>query len=62
MVKLSAAYSERVKEEEGRTQEEVEVLNVGKVDPRRHLESGVAELMASSIIQCLGTMIGTVAF
>jgi 26S proteasome regulatory subunit N11 len=62
MVKLSAAYSERVKEEEGRTLDEIEVMNVGKVDPRRHLESGVAELMAGAIIQCLGTMIGTVAF
>jgi len=62
VVKLSVAYSERVKEEEGRTQEEVEVMNVGKVDPRRHLESDVAELMAGAIVQCLGTMIGTVAF
>ena len=62
MVKLSAAYSERVKEEEGKSHEEIEVLNVGKVDPRKHLESGVSELMASSIIQCLGTMISTVAF
>lgn len=62
IVKLSVAYSERVKEEEGRTQEEVEVMNVGKVDPRRHLESDIAELMAGAIVQCLGTMIGTVAF
>jgi hypothetical protein len=31
-------------------------------DLRRHLESGVHELMASSIIQCLGTMIDTVSF
>ena len=62
MARLSKDYNERVKEEEGRTQEEVEVLNVGKVDPRRHLENDVNELMASSIIQCLGTMIDTVVF
>lgn len=62
MARLSKDYHERVKEEEGRTQEEVEVLNVGKVDPRRHLESDVNDLMSSSIIQCLGTMIDTVVF
>ena len=55
-------YNDRVKQEEGRTQEEVEVMNVGKVDPRRHLESDVNDLMAASIIQCLGTMIDTVVF
>ena len=62
MARLSKDYNERVKEEEGRTQEEVDVLNVGKVDPRKHLENDVNELMASSIIQCLGTMIDTVVF
>ena len=62
LVKLSKDYCTRVKEEEGRTQEEVEVMNVGKVDPKKHLENDVHELMASSIIQCLGTMIDTVAF
>lgn len=62
MVRLSTDYCSRVKEEEGKTQEEVEVLNVGKIDPKRHLENDVNELMASSIIQCLGTMIDTVIF
>ena len=62
MARLSKDYNERVKQEEGRTQEEVEVLNVGKVDPRRHLENDLNDLMASSIIQCLGTMIDTVVF
>ena len=62
MAKLSKEYSERVRMEEGRTQDEVEVMNVGKIDPKKHLENDVNELMASSIIQCLGTMIDTVAF
>jgi 26S proteasome regulatory subunit N11 len=62
MAKLSKDYCERVREEEGKTQEEVEVMNVGKVDPRRHLETSVNELMSNSIIQCLGTMISTVVF
>jgi 26S proteasome regulatory subunit N11 len=62
MARLSKAYTERVREEEGKTPEEVEVLNVGKVDPRKHLEMGVEELMSNSIIQCLGTMLSTVIF
>ena len=62
MVRLTKDYCERVKEEEGKTAEEIEVANVGKIDPRRHLENDVHELMAASIIQCLGTMIDTVVF
>ena len=62
MVRLSKDYSQRVKDEEGKTEEEIEVANVGRIDPRKHLESNVHELMASSIIQCLGTMIDTVVF
>jgi 26S proteasome regulatory subunit N11 len=62
MARLSKSYRERVLEEEGRTPEEVEVMNVGKIDPKKHLENDVNELMASSIIQCLGTMIDTVIF
>lgn len=62
MVRLSKEYSQRVKDEEGKTEEEIEVANVGRIDPRRHLENDVHELMATSIIQCLGTMIDTVVF
>lgn len=62
MAQLSKAYMARVKEEEGKTEEEIEVANVGKIDPKRHLDNDVNELMAKSIIQCLGTMIDTVVF
>ena len=62
MARLSKDYNERVKQEEGRTAVEVEVMNVGKVDARRHLESDVNELMAASIVQCLGTMLDCVVF
>lgn len=62
MTRLSKEYVTRVKEEEGRTQEEVEVMNVGKIDPKRHLENDAHELMAAAILQCLGTMIDTVVF
>ncbi|RYH29614.1 hypothetical protein EON65_07920 [archaeon] len=62
MVKLAKDYAAGVKEEAGKTQEQVEIMNVGKIDPKRHLESDVHELMAASILQCLGTMINTVVF
>ena len=62
MSRLTRDYALRVKEEEGKTEEEIEVLNVGKVDPKKHLENQLSDLMASSILQCLGTMIDTVIF
>jgi 26S proteasome regulatory subunit N11 len=62
MVRLSKDYIGRVKQEDGKTPEDIEVLNVGKIDPKRHLDSDVRELMAASILQCLGTMINTVVF
>ncbi len=62
MLKLSKDYNERVQEEEGKTVEELIVANVGKIDPKRHLESDVAALMASNIVQCLGAMLDTIVF
>ncbi|KAG7373246.1 26S proteasome regulatory subunit [Nitzschia inconspicua] len=62
MLKLSTEYNERVKQEEGKTSEQILVDNVGKIDPKRHLEMSVNELMSSNIIQCLGTMLDTVVF
>ena len=62
MSRLTRDYATRVKEEEGKTEDEIEVLNVGKVDPKKHLENQLSDLMASSILQCLGTMIDTVIF
>merc|ERR1712194_474822 len=62
MLKLTTNYNERVKQEEGKTSEQILVDNVGKIDPKRHLESSVTDLMSSNIIQCLGTMLDTVVF
>lgn len=62
MVNLSRDYNERVKEEEGKTAEEIIVANVGKIDPKRHLEQNIADLMASNVVQSLGTMLCTVVF
>ena len=62
MLKLTKDYNERIQKEEGKTVEEIEVENVGKIDPKRHLETSVSDLMSSNIIQCLGTMLDTVVF
>lgn len=62
MLKLSKDYNERVQEEEGKTVEELIVANVGKIDPKRHLESDVASLMSSNVVQCLGAMLDTIVF
>jgi len=62
MLKLTTDYNERVKQEEGKTSEQILVDNVGKIDPKRHLEASVTDLMSSNIIQCLGTMLDTVVF
>ncbi len=32
------------------------------MDPKKHLENDVEELMAANISQCLGTMLDTVVF
>ena len=39
MARHSENYNLRVRDEEGRTVEELLVANVGKVDPKRHLVS-----------------------
>jgi 26S proteasome regulatory subunit N11 len=62
MIQLTESYNERIQQEEGKTLEEIMVDNVGKVDPKRHLETNVADLMSANIIQCLGTMLDTVVF
>eukprot|EP01040_Poterioochromonas_malhamensis_P003338 gene3338-3560_t len=62
IAKLTKDYSKKVKEEEGKTLEEIEVANVGKIDPKKHLENDVYDLMSNTILQCLGTMINTVVF
>lgn len=62
MLKLTKDYIDRVKQEEGKTSEQILVDNVGKIDPKRHLEASVSDLMSSNIIQCLGTMLDTVVF
>jgi len=62
MSSYSNQYNDCIKEEEGKTAEEVLVANVGKIDPKRHLENSVEELMSYNILQLLGSMLATVVF
>ena len=62
MLQLTAAYQERIREEQGKSAQQILVDNVGKLDPKRHLETAVADLMGSNLVQCLGTMLDTVVF
>ena len=55
-------FSQALEEEEKMTPEQLAVKNVGRQDPKRHLEEEVDVLMTSNIVQCLGAMLSTVAF
>lgn len=62
MVQLAKNYNNSVLDEEKMGKEELTVHKVGKLDPKKHLEKDVAELMTSNITHNLGTMIDTIAF
>lgn len=44
------------------TPEQIAIKNVGKIDPKRHLEEKVDQLLVANTIQCLGAMVETAIF
>merc|ERR1712179_53915 len=62
MLKLAKDYDKSLLEEEKMTAEQLEIKNVGKVDPKRHLEEKVDVLMTNNVVQCLGAMLDTIVF
>jgi len=62
LLDFAKKYNTRLEEEEGKSAQELAVMNVGKLDPKKHLESSVEELMTNNISQCLGSMLATVVF
>jgi len=62
MLKLAKDYDKSLEEEEKMTAEQLEIKNVGKVDPKRHLEEKVDILMTNNVVQCLGAMLDTIVF
>ena len=61
MLKLAKDYDKSLEEEEKMTAEQLEIKNVGKVDPKRHLEEKVDVLMTNNVVQCLGAMLVTLS-
>lgn len=62
MTKLAESYSQRIDMELTKTKNEIVVSTVGKVDPKRHLQQNIDELLSSNISQSLGMMIDTKSF
>ncbi|OQV15976.1 26S proteasome non-ATPase regulatory subunit 14 [Hypsibius exemplaris] len=62
MVKLAKDYIKSLEDEDKMTPEQLAIKNVGKIDPKRHLEEKVDHLLVSNTIQCLGAMVQTAIF
>lgn len=62
LLTLAKTYNKCLEEEEKMTKAELAVKNVGKQDPKRHLEETVDGLLSRNILQSLGSMLDTVSF
>ena len=62
MLTLAKNYDKALEEEEKMTPEQLAIKNVGKQDPKRHLEEKVDNVMTSNIVQCLGAMLDAIVF
>merc|ERR1712242_145308 len=62
MLNLAKNYDKALEEEDKMTPEQLAIKNVGKQDPKRHLEDKVDVLMTTNIVQCLGAMLDAVVF
>jgi len=62
MLELAKNYNKAIQEEEKLTKEKLAIVNVGKMDPKRHLQQDVEKLMTGNIVQTLGGLLNTVIF
>merc|ERR1719261_1628802 len=62
MLQLAKNYDKALEDEEKMTPEQLAIKNVGKLDPKRHLEEKVDVLMTNNVVQCLGAMLDTIVF
>jgi len=62
LLELSVNYNKAVQDEGKLSPEKLAIANVGKLDAKKHLQDDVEKLMASNIIQSMGTMLDTVIF
>merc|ERR1712159_455125 len=57
MLDLVKNYNKALEDEDTMTAEQLAIKNVGKQDPKRHLEEKVDQVMTSNIVQTLGAML-----
>jgi len=62
MLELAKNYNKLIQDEQKLTKEKLAIHNVGKLDPKRHLEQDVEKLMTANIVQTLGSALDTVVF
>ena len=62
ILQLSKQYGKRLEEEYGKTNEELIVQNVGKIDPKKHFVTNIEKIMNDNISQTLGLMLDAVIF
>eukprot|EP01127_Copromyxa_protea_P002092 TRINITY_DN11983_c0_g1_i1.p1 TRINITY_DN11983_c0_g1~~TRINITY_DN11983_c0_g1_i1.p1 ORF type:complete len:312 (-),score=57.30 TRINITY_DN11983_c0_g1_i1:111-1046(-) len=62
MLTFVKGYNKAIQDEDKMTKEKLIVHKVGKVDPKKHLEQEVINLMSNNITQSLGTMLDTIIF
>jgi len=62
LLDLSKQYHKRLEEAEGKSTQDLTVMHVGKIDPKKHLELHVETMLTNNITQTLGLMLDTVIF
>ncbi len=62
MAGLTAEYEKWILAENKKTKKEMVVSTVGKVNPEMRLTQHIEDIMTKNIVQCLGTMIDSLAF
>jgi len=62
MLDLAKQYNKAIQDEEKMTKEKLEVHKVGKLDPKRHLQQDIEQLMTNNIVQSLGSLLDSVIF
>ena len=60
--KLTTEYSKWIQEENKKTEKEFVVWSAGKLNPPKHLTKQIDSVMNESVMECLGTMVSTIAF
>ena len=60
--KLADGYNSWIQEEITKTDEELVVIQTGKLNPKNHLMKEIEESLSQNIVECLGTMMNTELF